>query len=447
MNLKTDYKDFQPSTELRQFEMITNQNGTISLKDVTTYVEEGDTLVATDVNEITKAINSGANTWVVKTVETIDESNNQYNFVIDNFIYTPLNIIVFKAPKLADEKFLFTINSIHPNNESDKWYQIAFSDLSTKTTSAWEQNSVVVVSLSNTVSENGNTLVFVSAGGSGGGNTPSYTLSQWPTCDSNCQFFGTLDKGYAELYSSGTITFYDNVLIDIFMVGGGGAGSSAVYYSASRYYGGPGGGGGYTKTFRNISIYKNKEYIYTIGAGGNTASANGGNTIFEDYSVSGGNGGGTGSNKQDGGDGGSGGGAGGITTSGNSNCNGANGGSNGANGSNKNDNYLSSHGGNGQGVSTYEFLDSQLRLFAGGGGGAGGYYYPNDNLYYGSGGAGGAGGGGNGSSSRNGTIATSGAANTGGGGGGAGYGSGYTYAGGGGSGIIIIRWGNWNPSI
>ena len=56
MNLKTDYKNDIFSGK-RKYHMTNNDDGTISLDDVTTYVQEGDILSADDVNATNKAVN------------------------------------------------------------------------------------------------------------------------------------------------------------------------------------------------------------------------------------------------------------------------------------------------------------------------------------------------------------------------------------------------------
>lgn len=54
--LKTDYKN-DVYLGNRKYTMVTNDDGTISLVDVTTYTEEGDDFGADDINTTNKAIN------------------------------------------------------------------------------------------------------------------------------------------------------------------------------------------------------------------------------------------------------------------------------------------------------------------------------------------------------------------------------------------------------
>lgn len=59
-DLKTDYKDDVLDTTQntrRKYQMINNQDGTVSFVDVTEYIQQGDSFGADDVNAITDAIN------------------------------------------------------------------------------------------------------------------------------------------------------------------------------------------------------------------------------------------------------------------------------------------------------------------------------------------------------------------------------------------------------
>lgn len=213
--------------------------------------------------------------------------------------------------------------------------------------------------------------------------------------------------------TSGTLTLYQSLTVDLFAVGGGGAGggsSDTVGY---------GGAGGRTLTVTQLTLGPG-EYSVTIGAGGvadsSTAGVPGGSSKMEFNSLAliealGGEGGGTLTDGEpaDGGSGG--GGAGTGSTPG------------GAGGTNGGDGTSATYsGGTGQGTTTREFGETAGTLYGGGGGGKTGTA---------SGGAGGAGGGGNGG---NNTVAsTAGTDNTGGGGG-------ASYApSNGGSGILIMR--------
>ena len=50
MSLKTDYKDAM-SQGNRKYQMIQNEDGTVSFEDVTEYTQEGDSFGAKDIND------------------------------------------------------------------------------------------------------------------------------------------------------------------------------------------------------------------------------------------------------------------------------------------------------------------------------------------------------------------------------------------------------------
>ena len=59
MTLKTNYKDyqFQEGETLRKYQEISNNDGTISLRDVTSYRQEGDRFSASDINSTNAKVN------------------------------------------------------------------------------------------------------------------------------------------------------------------------------------------------------------------------------------------------------------------------------------------------------------------------------------------------------------------------------------------------------
>jgi len=227
---------------------------------------------------------------------------------------------------------------------------------------------------------------------------------------------------------------------DYLVVAGGGGGG--------KLDGGGGGAGGYRASTYSLSA---NTYTVTIGAAGTGSTTqgvrgtNGGNSVFDTITSTGGGGGGSHTGTETGASGGSGGGAshnnssvsGGAGTAGQGFAGGAgyaggggvNAGGGGGGAAETGNTDGRSEGGDGldwQSLGTY---------YAGGGGGgqeqSGGY----------SGGDGGLGGGGHGSSNNAGSNGTAGTANTGGGGGGGGYDSGSGGNGfAGGSGIVIIRY-------
>lgn len=91
MSLKTDYKD-DKFAGMRKYSVINNADGTISLDDVTDYVEEGDLFTAYDINITNQAIND------------IDK-NNQQSF---NNLKAEINTV-----------YTYLINEINGLKDSD----------------------------------------------------------------------------------------------------------------------------------------------------------------------------------------------------------------------------------------------------------------------------------------------------------------------------------------
>lgn len=297
-----------------------------------------------------------------------------------------------------------------------------------------------------------------------------------------------LDNKFVHLYRRGEYTFTtpDYVTnIEIIVVGGGGAGGYKI--------GGGGGGGGvyYSKSY---GVTTNTTYFITVGRGGiapsNTTTASSiGVGEYSTFSLDsdhehplirmpGGGGGGSCSTTESiakGGDGASGGGAGGRGDAGTTGMSGGLAlpegdtyfGHNGGNGNHKQNSgavgaYAAGGGGGGQregltassdtwfgggaggsGVAS-DILGEELWFGAGGGGG---YAYRFDSVgNYSKPGAGGSGIGGNAADVRNGTLATSGVANTGAGGGGGSMtldnntNKTYWQGGNGGDGVVIISY-------
>ena len=242
--------------------------------------------------------------------------------------------------------------------------------------------------------------------------------------------FNQRKDGVVELLTSGTLTFINPAVIDIFCVGGGGMGGVARYTSIDA---GGGGGGGFTATAKKINV--TGAYNITIGAGATSLRTPGGTTSFGSVvSASGGNSGGLGSDLSDrnGLRGGSGGGGGAL----NSSSGGAGGSDGGSGGS------ATGSGGSGQGTTTREFGEPSGKLYAGGGGGGRCLDSSTPVVSVGGQGGGGSGGWAGSYQAGQGTKSpTAGVANTGGGGGGGFDSSGYGLVIGasGGSGIVCFR--------
>lgn len=251
--------------------------------------------------------------------------------------------------------------------------------------------------------------------------------------------YNVRDDDVVELLESGEITFVEDGVIDVFMVGGGGKGGRCVTTLSAAYYTARGGGGGgYTRTLKRLAV--RGSYKITIGEGSTAAGVDGGSTAWGNtHTVLGGKSATEAPSAPtaagQGMAGGSGGG-GAVLSNGDY-------GTGGSDGSNGESGFFGStsgvNGGTGQGFTTREFGEATGKLYAGGGGG--GRYMISQTPIVSNGGAGGGGTGGwAGGSSGQLQAPAAGGANTGGGGGGAvaNY-SGGTQGGSGGSGIVCFR--------
>lgn len=220
-------------------------------------------------------------------------------------------------------------------------------------------------------------------------NTPIGGGFAIPTFDGSHAVFGDEKQGYIECYSSGTITFPQEGIVDVFVLSSGTAGAG----NAEK-----GGGGGSGLTAKGIEV-EATSYAIVVAATCNAIISSARNTSSA-LGIS--------SAKTQAGAGGA-----GATTTANA--------------------------GKGADGTQYPFGETSGEFFRkyGAGGGGGGNNYQNTTLLPGKGGVL---GGGDGGSTKNGNPAT---ANTGSGGGGGGKPlmSGNTTGGTGGSGIVIIRWG------
>lgn len=265
-----------------------------------------------------------------------------------------------------------------------------------------------------------------------------------PSFSGSYSLFGDAKKGYIELYSSGTLTFSKNAVVDVFLLGSGlcgatgSASSTSGGYYPNAYYslsstGGKGGNGAAGKTIKALNVNAGA-YDIVIGAEcASTSSANASSAFGESANSVVSNGG-----------------KGAVITA----------------TLNANDMSLISSdktvGANGANGTSYPFAESVMSemvdpssiwyeqsLGAGGGGGAA---RASDWTYGYSGGVLGGGNGGMYESSGSQSGCTPGMPNTGSGGGGGGsaaYPSNKTYkfpGGKGGSGIVIVRWGDWSDA-
>ena len=206
--------------------------------------------------------------------------------------------------------------------------------------------------------------------------------------------------------TSGVLTFYEDIVIDIFGVGGGGAGAGCNSAASSP---GGAGGSGYTSTVTNVSLAANEPYELIIGDGApqsdkKVLGQDGKATIFGDNILIANGGLGGSYSYSRGGNGGSGGARSTVKST--------TGGIDGGNGTSKDTdgNNEPAYAGKGQGTTTREFGEATGELYAYGGNS---YYYK--------------------------THTYDGDPNTGNGGDGSSGSSGDGHGGAGGSGIIVIR--------
>lgn len=218
-----------------------------------------------------------------------------------------------------------------------------------------------------------------------------------PSFTGSYSLFGDEQKGYIELYTSGTLTFDGNSTIDVFILGSGlkgGSGYESSGVSTIIERGGDGGAGGKGETYTGIKV--SGSYDITIAAAcSSTYKANASSAFGNSVNTKGASGG-YGADH-----------------------------SNGINGS--------------TGVSI-PFGDSVNfpSTYGGGGGGGGGSYTEYSITTNYQPGSGGIIGGGKGAFT---SAAVAGTANTGGGGGGGRGAGGRAHSANGGSGLVIVRWG------
>lgn len=217
-----------------------------------------------------------------------------------------------------------------------------------------------------------------------------------PTFDGSYAIFGDEKQGYIECYSSGTLTFPEKGVVDVFVLGSGLCGAYGGTYS-----GGKGGGGAVGVTERELTV--KGDYSIVVAASCSSTGAANASTAFELTAKT------TLTN-------------GGVGAAWNSETA-----------------SVTNYGRSGSNGTSYPFGETSgvfFRKLGAGGGGSGSTYAGS----YARGAVGGTLGGGNGDKVSSGNdTATSGAANTGSGGGGRNYYNNPTGLGG--SGIVIVRWG------
>ena len=83
VDLKTDFKDDALDTsvnEQRKYEIVQNDDGTVSLKDRTVYLQTGDSFGAAELNAICLAINqliAQLNGWTIEVVNSLPPESSR----------------------------------------------------------------------------------------------------------------------------------------------------------------------------------------------------------------------------------------------------------------------------------------------------------------------------------------------------------------------------------
>ena len=74
MALKTDYKNYvlPDGTTLKKYQMINNEDGTVSFQDVTEYTQQGDRFGADDINATNAEVNTKQPKVLYGTTEPSD---------------------------------------------------------------------------------------------------------------------------------------------------------------------------------------------------------------------------------------------------------------------------------------------------------------------------------------------------------------------------------------
>lgn len=120
MTLKTDYKDyqFQEGETLRKYQQISNDDGTISLRDVTSYRQEGNRFSASDINSTNAKVNgldqdvSGLQTDVntlKSNTSTLQTSVSNINTRLNGLTFVTLTQSEYDALATKDNNTIYFI--------------------------------------------------------------------------------------------------------------------------------------------------------------------------------------------------------------------------------------------------------------------------------------------------------------------------------------------------
>lgn len=134
-DLKTNYVDDKLDTsknQLRKYNMITNDDGTVSFVDVTTYTTQGTSFGAKDVNDTNAAINELNLKMDVVKYSTVQSANLEYISNVGGYICKQGNVCymgvtftilktrsigsLFKFPDYLAPKDASVIGHIYNNN-------------------------------------------------------------------------------------------------------------------------------------------------------------------------------------------------------------------------------------------------------------------------------------------------------------------------------------------
>lgn len=137
-DLKTDYKDDVLDTsanEKRRYKLIQNDDGTVSLEDVTTYLQTGDSFGAKDINETNKKVNATNNNLTKVNVSVNDEGKLVFTDstgadTVLNFSPYPETYAIAGYYGTSDDSRYYCYHS-NDNGDCVEYYQVKGASTST----------------------------------------------------------------------------------------------------------------------------------------------------------------------------------------------------------------------------------------------------------------------------------------------------------------------------
>ena len=185
--LKTDYKDDVLDTSVntsRRYRMVTNSDGTISLEDVTVYLEEGDIFGAVDINKTNEAVNKiSPNASGVKY-------NNATSGSATNNVQDALDDVYYKVKRLEEEYVrptktnALSMSVFYGNGSSGKrsstgmWEDIALEENSIVGTGIVFENGGFYCTIPNAEISLSASLAFYHSAGNGSSSSIALRLVQ-----------------------------------------------------------------------------------------------------------------------------------------------------------------------------------------------------------------------------------------------------------------------------